>query len=55
MFREITEFIMTGFSVLTLYVVYFFISFLSTILLGIPIGFGVYYVHKFVTYFFNGV
>lgn len=55
MLKELTEFLMTGISILTLYVVYFFTAFASTILFGIPIGLGIYFVHKFVMYFFNGV
>lgn len=55
MLKEIADFISTGLSMIALYAVYFFAALFSTILLGIPIGFGVYYVIKFINYFFNGV
>jgi hypothetical protein len=44
MLKEFFDFILTGISVVLLYFIYFISSFITTIIIGIPIGLGIKFV-----------
>lgn len=54
MFKEFIDFMMTGFILVVGYIAYFVAAVISTILIGAPIGIGVYMIQQFVHHLFNG-
>lgn len=55
MFKSITEFLLTGFAVIVSYALYFIIAVFMTVLIGLPIGFGIKFIADTVSSFFIGV
>lgn len=54
MFKSITEFLVTGFAVVISYALYFVIALIMTVLIGLPIGFGIKLIYDAVKSFFVG-
>ena len=54
MFKAISDFLLTGFTLIISYVLYFIIAVFMTVLIGLPIGFGVKFIVDTVSSFFIG-
>jgi uncharacterized membrane protein YccF (DUF307 family) len=54
MIKDIVEFVMTGIMVVVGYLLYFILASIATVLIGIPIGFGIHIINEMIKTLFNG-
>jgi uncharacterized membrane protein YccF (DUF307 family) len=55
MFKRISEFLITGIFLIVGYLLYFVIATITTFILGLPIGLGIYTIIRSLQLLFNGV
>jgi len=55
MFKQISEFLITGVMLTVGYLLYFVAAVVTTFILGLPIGFGIYTINRALEILFNGV
>ena len=51
MIKAITDFLMTGVYLIVLYTVYFFVAFISTIMIGLPVAVAIHYILEIMKFY----
>lgn len=51
MIKSIADFLMTGVYLIVLYTVYFFVTFMATIIIGLPIAVAIHYIAEIMKFY----